>query len=90
MAALSQMRLKLYPEAIHAWKLCLEQALRTRDDSAEAYVYEQLSLCHFYLGQMQKAEYYNTRFRMGILEEDQSQIRSIYASLRSFREKVNR
>ena len=41
-----------------------------------------MSNCYFYLGQMKKAEYFNTRYRMGVYEEEDSQIRQIYKSLR--------
>ena len=81
------MRQKHYDEALHGWKLCFEHSLRTDDDVAEIEVYEQMSYCYFYLGQMKKAEYFNTRFRMGVLEEPDSQVRAIYASLRKNDEK---
>ena len=45
-------------------------------------MYEQMSYCYFYLGKMKKAEYFNTRYRMGVLEEADSQVSHIYASLR--------
>jgi hypothetical protein len=41
-----------------------------------------MSYCYFYLGQMKKAEYFNTRYRIGIYEDEDSHIRHIYASLR--------
>ena len=87
MAGLCRMRLMQYQEAIHAWKLCFEHALRTENDTAEVEVYEQMSYCYFYLGQMKKAEYFNTRYRSGVLEDENSQVRSIYASLRKNTEK---
>ena len=37
-----------------------------------------MSYCFFYLGRMKDAEYFNTRWRMGILEESDSQMRHIY------------
>ena len=82
------MHLHQYDEALNGWKLCFEHALRTNDDRAELYVYEQISNCYYYLGQMKDAEYFNTRYRMGVLEEPDSQIRHIYASLRKNTDKV--
>ena len=82
MAALCRQHLKQYQEALHEWKLCFEHCLRTDDQEGEGEVYEQMSYCYFYLGQMKKAEYFNTRYRMGVYEEDDSQIRNIYTSIR--------
>ena len=39
---------------------------------------------------MKKAEYFNTRFRMGIYEEEDSQIRLIYKTLRNSSNKRKR
>lgn len=80
--AMSHMKMHKYEEALVAWKLCFEHCLRTNNSEGELHVYEQLSLCYFYQGQMKGAEYFNTRFRMGILEEPDSQVRRIYAQLR--------
>jgi len=38
---------------------------------------------------MKKAEYFNTRFRIGVLEDEDSQIRVIYSSLRKNNEKAS-
>lgn len=46
-----------------------------------------MSNCYFYLGQMKKAEYFNTRYRVGIYEEENSQMRQIYQNLRKNMEK---
>ena len=81
-AATCHMRLQQYDDALHAWKLCFEHCLRNGNTECEIEVYEQMSYCFLYLGQMKPAEYFNTRWRMGILEEADSQIRHIYASLR--------
>lgn len=40
LAGLCRMRLSQFPEALQAWKLCYEQALRMSDDTAEVYCYE--------------------------------------------------
>lgn len=40
LAGLCRMRLCQYHEAIEQWKLCLEHALRTKDDLTEVMVYE--------------------------------------------------
>ena len=69
LAALSRMGLKEYDEALQAWKLCFEQCLIMNDDKTEIYIYEQFGLCYFYLGDLVKAEYFSTRFQMGIIEE---------------------
>lgn len=78
MTAICKMKTGEYDQALHAWKLCFEHCLRTENVRGEIQVYEQMSYCYFYLGQMKKAEYFNTRFRMGVLEEKDSQIRIIY------------
>lgn len=82
MAALCRQKMRQYSEALHEWKLCFEHCLRTDDCQGEINVYEQMSNCYFYLGQMKKAEYFNTRYRVGIYEEEESQIRTIYTNLR--------
>lgn len=88
LAAKCQMGLLQFDEAIHGWKLCYEHALRTQNEGVEMEVYEQLSNCYFYLGQMKKSEYFNTRFRMGVYEPQDSYIRKIYTSLRKNSEKI--
>lgn len=71
-ACLCLMRKQKYTEAILSLKLCFEHCLRVNDEEGEGFVYEQMSYCYFYLGKMKKAEYFNTRFRMGVLEDKDS------------------
>ena len=76
--ALSKLHMKEYHEAVRAYKLCFEHAMNINNQMYETEIYEKLSICHFYLGELEKSKYYKKRHLLGINEPAGSQIRTIY------------
>jgi ABC-type antimicrobial peptide transport system ATPase subunit len=60
----------------------LESAFRVNDQASEILVYEKMSLCHFYIGELEKAKYYLVKMTRGLIEPQNSEIRIIYRNLR--------
>lgn len=46
-------------------------------------MYEKLAVCHFYLGELDRAKYYLVKMARALIEPKGSEIRVIYAALRS-------
>ena len=80
--ALCKLQMKEYQDAIRAYKLCFEHSLITENQDYETEIFEKLSLCNFYLGDLEKSKYYKQRHLLGINEPVGSQIRGIYQALR--------
>ena len=70
--ALSKLNMKEYKQAIRANKLCFEHAIATNNQVYETGIYEKLSTCHFYLGNLNKSKYYKKRHLLGINEPPNS------------------
>ena len=80
--ALCKLHMKEYQEAIRAFKLCFEHSLVTNNQQFETEIFEKLSICNFYLGDLEKSKYYKQRHLLGLTEPPGSQIRGIYQALR--------
>ena len=49
---------------------------------SEIFVYEKLAVCHFYLGELDRAKYYLVKMIRGMIEPESSEIKVIYKNLR--------
>ena len=76
------MALKNHKEALTTLKFLLESAFRGKDLLSEIFVYEKLAICHFYLGELDRAKYYLVKMVRGLVEPENSEIRIIYKNLR--------
>jgi len=77
-----EMAIKNYKDALTTLKFLLESAFRGKDSVSEIFVYEKLALCHFYLGELDRAKYYLVKMIRGLVEPEHSEIRVIYKTLR--------
>lgn len=77
-----EMALKYHKEAQTTLKFLLETAFRSKDQISEIFVYEKLAVCHFYLGELDRAKYYLVKMMRGMIEPENSEIQVIYKNLR--------
>jgi hypothetical protein len=80
--ASSEMALLQHKVALVTLKFLLESAFRSRDQVSEIFVYEKMALCHFYLGELERAKYYLAKMMRGLNEPENSEILMIYKNLR--------
>jgi len=69
-------------KAIKALKLFLEHAWLTNNFAAEMITYDKLSVCYFYLGELDKSKYYKLKHTKGLGEEEGNKIREVYKAVR--------
>lgn len=74
MKANCEMALKNHKEAITTLKFLLESSFRGKNLLSEIFVYEKLAICHFYLGELDRARYYFVKMVRGLVEPDNSEI----------------
>lgn len=71
-----------HEDALASLKFLLECAFINGDEVLEAYVYEKLALCHYYLADIDKSRYYITKASQFMLEPVTSEIKICYRNLR--------
>ena len=69
--------LKLHRKATDCFKKYLQLAWLNEDMGAEMEAYENLSVDYFYLGAMQKANYYDDKFKYGEFEPKDAVVRKV-------------
>ena len=57
-----------YQQALKSWRFVLEKSFKLVYTELEVQVYEKLALCNFYLGNLEKCQYYQSRRDKGIQE----------------------
>lgn len=77
------MALKEHAKAITTLKFLLECSFRAKDQVSEIFVNEKLAICHFYLGELDRARYYFVKMFRGLFEPENSEIKVIYKNLRA-------
>jgi len=60
--------MKLYPEALHAFKIQLKISWICDNKNLELSAYDNIGLAYFYMGDLDGAEYYHGRMINGIIE----------------------
>jgi tetratricopeptide (TPR) repeat protein len=61
-----------YKDAVHSFKKMMNLAWAEKDIAQETRAYENLAIDYFYLGELDKAEYYHERFMRGKTENSLS------------------
>ena len=69
--------LQMHQKATNNWKKFLQLAWWNDDVNAEMQAYENLAIDNFYLGQMQKSEYYDVKYKQGDSEAPESLVRKV-------------
>jgi hypothetical protein len=67
-----------YPNAIKCYKKQLELAWSLKDYSEEMLAYDMIAVNYFYLGDLTKSKYYETRMLRGQFEPKESKLRKIF------------
>eukprot|EP00347_Sterkiella_histriomuscorum_P024572 403330650 len=71
-------QLKEYENSIKCYKKLLELAWRLESIQFEIKAYEQLGIQYYYIGNIEKSQYYNDRAMRGKCEKKDSKIRELY------------
>lgn len=71
------MKLKDFDAALRTLRYGLQLAWVLNSFTAETQIYDMMSVCHFYKGDLKKSGYYNRRFIRGVSEASWSRVRKI-------------
>ena len=72
-----------YAEALNSLKFLLEKAFLGDSARLELHCYERMCLCWYYLGNLEKAKYYQQKRQKGYTEAPNAEIRIVYQNLRA-------
>lgn len=70
-----------HDEAVKQFKKMLQLAWQEGEQVMELKAYDQLSVDYFYLGQLEKSQYYHDRFIRGKNENDHSIVKKVTCNL---------
>jgi len=63
-----------HSDAVVTLNFLLEAAFKAKDLNLEITVYEKLAICHFYLSNLEKSNYYLTRMMRGLVDPPNSEL----------------
>jgi hypothetical protein len=75
--AFCQIKMKDFDLALRTLRKALQFAWVVSSYTAETQIYDMMSVCHFYKGDLKKSGYYNHRFIRGVSEATWSRVRKI-------------
>lgn len=81
--ALCLLKMQDYKGCISILKRCIEMAFRINDNKTEIKCYGQLSICYFYLKDIDNTRHFTNRFIAGMAEKGGSRVRKTYETYRS-------